>query len=86
MTEHATHYHRSDSAPGVSSRLRQILRNWQARRKVSNLQDLDDRMLADIGVSRAEVEWAARLPLALNAAHELQSLSARRRKYTRSQR
>jgi uncharacterized protein YjiS (DUF1127 family) len=42
--------------------------NWQARRAVRSLLRLDDHILHDAGTSRADVEWAASLPLSKNAA------------------
>jgi uncharacterized protein YjiS (DUF1127 family) len=36
-----------------------------------NLLTLDDATLDDIGVTREEVNWAARLPLEINAARAL---------------
>ena len=39
------------------------LREWRRRAKGrSELRRLDDRMLADIGVSRAEAEYLSRIP------------------------
>jgi len=53
---------------------------WQARRRqqmidrraYQRMLKLDEHMLRDIGVSRADVEWASALPLGRNAALELQ--------------
>ncbi|MEM9277940.1 MAG: DUF1127 domain-containing protein [Pseudomonadota bacterium] len=39
-----------------------------------NLLSLDDRSLADIGVTREDVMWASNLPLSTNAALELKAL------------
>lgn len=52
---------------------------WRTRRRFNRLLDLDDRMLDDIGVTRAEVEYASRLPLGVNAAMELRRLANGRR-------
>ena len=65
------------AAAGFS--LATLLRNWRARSKVRALHDLDDRMLADIGVRRDEVIWASHLPLTQNAALELENAAFRRR-------
>jgi uncharacterized protein YjiS (DUF1127 family) len=46
--------------------------NWQARRAVRSLLKLDDRALHDAGTLRGEVEWAAHLPLSINAALALE--------------
>ena len=64
---------------GAVSFVRRVLRNWKARRRIVNLGRFDDHMLADIGVSRGEVEWAAGLPLTVNAALALEERAFRRR-------
>ena len=56
-----------------------IWRNWQARRRVADLATYDDYMLNDIGITRDEVEWAAGLPLTVNAVLALEERSFRRR-------
>jgi uncharacterized protein YjiS (DUF1127 family) len=55
----------SQSGAGYIARL---IDNWHARRSVTSLQDLDDHILHDMGISRADVSWAAHLPLTFNAA------------------
>lgn len=40
---------------------------------------LDDKILDDIGVTREEVEWAARLPLEVNASSALYATARARR-------
>ena len=63
-------------------------RNWLARYLRRRQQRIDrDAFLSllgkegwvyrDMGVSRANVEWAARLPLHVNAGRELEKLRAR---------
>ncbi len=56
------------------------LRNRRRRKQFNTLLGLDDHMLDDIGVTRAEVEAASSLPLSVNAAIELRRLSLSRRK------
>ncbi|MEM8555267.1 MAG: DUF1127 domain-containing protein [Pseudomonadota bacterium] len=46
-------------------------RHWRLRRRVQSLDDLDDQMLDDIGVTRDEIRRASRTPLHLNASEEL---------------
>lgn len=62
------------------ARLSTIYQNWKARRAVLKLQDRDDHLLEDIGVTREEIAWAAQLPLTDNAARRLEDVSYRRRK------
>jgi uncharacterized protein YjiS (DUF1127 family) len=56
-----------------------LWRNWKARRAVARLEDLGEHLLADIGVTRAEVRWAKGLPLSVNAALALEERSHRLR-------
>jgi uncharacterized protein YjiS (DUF1127 family) len=65
---------------GVVSFLRRVVRNWKARRRVAALGNFDDYMLKDIGITRDEVEWAAGLPLTVNAALALEERAFRRRR------
>jgi uncharacterized protein YjiS (DUF1127 family) len=60
-----------------SPRVATLWRNWKARRAVARLEDLDEHLLADIGVTRAEVLWAKNLPLTVNAALALEERSHR---------
>lgn len=46
--------------------------NWQARRAVRSLLKLEDHILHDAGTQRGDVEWAAHLPLSVNAALALE--------------
>jgi uncharacterized protein YjiS (DUF1127 family) len=64
--------------------LSKLWRNWRARRAVARLEELDDFLLRDIGVTRGDIAQAATTPLRDNAALVLQSLS-RERRYDRHQ-
>jgi len=59
--------------------LPRLVHNWFVRRKIRALGDRDDHILDDIGVRRYEVQWAARLPLTVNAAIALNDRAKRRR-------
>jgi uncharacterized protein YjiS (DUF1127 family) len=73
--------HQSNSFSGQNSGLlANLLRNWRARRAVSQLESFDDNLLRDIGVERAEVAWAANLPLRINAAIALEERASQRRR------
>lgn len=63
----------------AANRIRAWISLWRIRRRFNRLLDLDDRLLDDIGVTRAEVEYASRLPLGVNAAMELRRLANGRR-------
>ena len=58
-----------------SSFLVRIAENWQARRSVRKLLNMDEYMLRDAGTSRNDVEWAIGLPLTVNAALALEERS-----------
>jgi uncharacterized protein YjiS (DUF1127 family) len=60
--------------------LRNLWRNLVVKRNVRRLADFDDHMLRDIGLTREEVEWAAGLPLAVNAALALEERAFQRRR------
>jgi uncharacterized protein YjiS (DUF1127 family) len=49
------------------------------RRKLASLLDLDDHMLADVGVTRADVKWALDLPFSHDPGLELQRRALRNR-------
>ena len=72
-----------DTGNGVSLFAR-LFRNWRARRSISRLSDYDDYILQDIGVTRADVSWAAGLPLTVNAALALEERSAQHRQRPRA--
>ena len=63
----------------IVSFLRRVTRNWKAKRRIAALADFDDYMLRDIGITRDEVQWAAGLPLTVNAAVALEERAFRRR-------
>ncbi|WP_075996766.1 DUF1127 domain-containing protein [Salaquimonas pukyongi] len=50
------------------------------RAAVERMLGLEDHMLHDIGLTRADVEWANRLPLSVNAATELETRAIINRK------
>lgn len=63
----------------ASPLLSRLWRNWKARRALVRLENLDDRLLRDIGVTRGEVQWAKHLPLTVNAALALEERGRLRR-------
>jgi uncharacterized protein YjiS (DUF1127 family) len=64
---------------GIVYFLRRLTRNWKAKRRIAALSNFDDYMLRDIGITRDEVQWAASLPLTVNAALALEERALRRR-------
>ena len=80
MREYALSRAISMGETGHTSWLSRFIRNWRAKRSIVKLETLDDHMLYDLGVTRAEVQWAAGLPLTVNAALALEDRAFRRRK------
>lgn len=80
MREYALSRAASFGEAGNPSIIKRFLRNWRAKRSIVKLETLDDHMLYDLGVTRAEVQWAAGLPLTVNAALALEDRAFRRRK------
>jgi len=50
-----------------------------SRDALAQLNELDDCLLRDIGISKADVQWANQLPLSVNAAFELRKIADQRR-------
>jgi uncharacterized protein YjiS (DUF1127 family) len=79
MRDYALNQAISRGEYGVVSFARRLVRNWKAKRRILALGDFDDYMLADIGITRDEVQWAVGLPLTVNAAVALEERAFRRR-------
>jgi len=79
MREYALHRANSLGEFGIVSFARRLARNWKAKRRIVALGNFDDYMLQDIGITRDEVQWAAGLPLTVNAAVALEERAFRRR-------
>lgn len=79
MRDYALNQALSRGEYGIVHFLRRVTRNWKAKRRIATLGSFDDYMLRDIGVTRDEVQWAAGLPLTVNAAAALEERALRRR-------
>lgn len=55
----------------VFPRLRRIVANWLKRRQLRALEQLEDHMLMDIGLTRADLIHAQKLPLDMDPVWEL---------------
>lgn len=51
--------------------LNRIVANWRKRRQLRQLEQLDDHVLMDIGLTRDELARVQRVPLALDPVSEL---------------
>ncbi|MEM1287550.1 MAG: DUF1127 domain-containing protein [Pseudomonadota bacterium] len=58
--------------------VRQAYRHLENRRGVEEMLQLDDALLRDIGLERADIRWASRLPLKCSAGEELARATGRR--------
>jgi uncharacterized protein YjiS (DUF1127 family) len=69
---------------GLIGGLRRLLGNLLKRRMLKSVQDLDDHLLEDIGLSRDQVASVLHLPLRYNPIAELQRrIDADRRRLSR---
>jgi uncharacterized protein YjiS (DUF1127 family) len=69
--------HNTHTAPGqgfferIGNAATGLLSYWRSRSSLHQLQQLDDRMLADIGITRDDLTWAEYLPSSRNPISEL---------------
>ncbi|MDE2445009.1 MAG: DUF1127 domain-containing protein [Alphaproteobacteria bacterium] len=75
MNDYAQHQANlsGDANEGIIAR---FINNWQARRAVKSIAKLDDHILRDMGLTRAEVNWAADQPFTVNAVQALEECNA----------
>jgi len=78
MTDHCLPRAESRRLPQVFSAVRWAASNWLKRRRLSRLEELDDRTLNDIGIERGEIVSALMLPLSLDPVHALNQRSRHR--------
>jgi len=71
MRDYVLHEARSREATYAFSGIRRVVANWYKRRMLRQLRDLDDYLLADIGLTRDELSAAMRLPLTVDPVWEL---------------
>lgn len=71
---------------GLVAALLNRLSNWRRRRQLTRLDELDDHMLEDIGITRLDLLWARGLPLSRNPLLELDDLARDRTRARRTAR
>jgi uncharacterized protein YjiS (DUF1127 family) len=64
---------------GITSFISRTIAHWSDRRMVHAISQLDDHLLADIGLSRADLDWALHQPSSGRPSEELARLAAERR-------
>ena len=72
---HAEHNEPSEFFPVV----RRLFSNWRKRRRLQDLQQLDDRALTDIGLTRADVMAVLGQPMSVDPVWDLERRARRRR-------
>jgi uncharacterized protein YjiS (DUF1127 family) len=82
MREFTLHQAESSEGTFAFAAVRRVVANWWKRRSLRRLCDLDDHLLADIGLTREELDLALHLPLTINPCWEL----SRRRMLSRGMR
>jgi len=70
MREYMLHQAEAYERTFAFAAVRRVLRNWWKRRTLRKLQDLDDHLLYDIGLTRHDIDRALRLPLSIDPIGE----------------
>jgi uncharacterized protein YjiS (DUF1127 family) len=79
MNDYAYHMAETSGSLAGHGILARLWGNWRARKSVAKLQQLDDYMLRDIGITRDQVLWAKNQPLRINASLALEECARQRR-------
>jgi uncharacterized protein YjiS (DUF1127 family) len=79
MTDHSLPRATGLGVTEVFSGLREFVSHWLKRQRLYRLQELDDRMLDDIGLVREEIEASLNLPLAIDPIWDLNRRAQQRR-------
>jgi uncharacterized protein YjiS (DUF1127 family) len=70
MREYMLHQAEAHERTYAFAAVRRALSNWWKRRTLRKLQDLDDHLLFDIGLTRDDIDRALRLPLSIDPIGE----------------
>lgn len=65
--------------------LRALYSNWRKRRRLRGLQEMNDQMLEDIGLTRADVVATLGQPMTVDPIWDLERRALRRRNQSMSQ-
>ncbi len=85
MRDYILHQASSRETTFTFPKLRRMVRSWIAKRSLRRLEQLDDYMLNDIGLTRDDLRLAQRLPYDVDPIDEMARLRDQRlRRGTRS--
>lgn len=71
MRDYILHLAQAQDSAFAFPKLRRLVRSWQAKRKLRKLQNLDDYLLNDIGLTRDDLRYGIRLPYDVDPIDEL---------------
>ena len=80
MNDYAHHQAQVSGSLEGEGILSRLIHNFQARRTVKQLSQMDDYMLRDLDVTREEINWAYNQPFYVNSANALEDRSSNRRR------
>jgi len=78
MRDYILHQALSRDSTFVFPKLRRLVRSWLAKKNLKRLETLDDYMLNDIGLTRADLRFALRLPYDVDPIDEMARLREQR--------
>ena len=78
MREYLVFEAESDGGTSFLGRVPRSIANWRKHRRLRLLFDIDDYLLSDIGLTRADVEKAARLAWYMDPVAELERVRLNR--------
>jgi uncharacterized protein YjiS (DUF1127 family) len=64
---------------GITAFISRAVSHWSDRRMVHAIAQLDDHLLADIGLTRSDLDWALHQPSSGRPSAELARVAAERR-------
>lgn len=73
----------SNDRSGPFPVLRRLYSNWRKRRRLTDLQQLDDRILKDIGITRADLSATLGQPMTVDPVWDIER-RARLRRFDRA--
>jgi uncharacterized protein YjiS (DUF1127 family) len=78
MRDYIFHQALSRDSTFAFPNLRRLVRSWVAKRSLRRLEQLDDYMLNDIGMTRSDIRSALRLPYDVDPIDEVARIREQR--------